>query len=229
MKVPAAGSLLAILAAIPDYRGRKGRRHSLAAMLAAIICGLLTGAKGCTAIAQWLHDQEPEFWHSIGFLRKPPTSNCFRDVLLGLPPETLENAVRSWVTEYLAAVPGELGPVALDGKTLRGTLQPHGQSIHLLAMFDAATGGVIAQARMPGHTNEHKAAMRLLRSVVLKGRLVTGDAMFCQRDICREITDSGGDYLVAVKDNQPELKETIESEFRSGRSPLQRTRSATAA
>ncbi|WP_417731126.1 transposase family protein [Rosistilla oblonga] len=86
MKVPAAGSLLAILAAIPDYRGRKGRRHSLAAMLAAIICGLLTGAKGCIAIAQWLHDQEPEFWHSIGFTRKPPTSNCFRDVLLGLSP-----------------------------------------------------------------------------------------------------------------------------------------------
>ncbi|WP_417750251.1 transposase family protein [Rosistilla oblonga] len=118
-------------------------------MLAAIICGLLTGARGCAAIAQWLHDQEPEFWHSIGFLRKPPTSNCFRDVFLGLPPDSLENAVRSWVTEYLVAVAGELWPGALDGKTFSGTLQARGQSIHLLAMFDTATGGVIAQARMP--------------------------------------------------------------------------------
>ncbi|WP_218934137.1 transposase [Rosistilla ulvae] len=88
---------------------------------------------------------------------------------------------------------------------------------------------MITQADILGHTNEHTSAIQLLRSVVLEGRMVTSDAVICQRDICRHITDSGGDYLVAVKDNQPELKETIESEFRSGRSPLQRTRSATAA
>ncbi|WP_145098242.1 transposase family protein [Rosistilla carotiformis] len=99
VKLPAAGSLLSVLAAIPDERGRKGRRHSLAAMQAAIICGLLTGAKGCTAIAQWLHDRHPEFWRSISFTRRPPISNCFRVALLGLPPETRENAVRAWVTQ----------------------------------------------------------------------------------------------------------------------------------
>ena len=70
-----------------------------------------------------------------------------------------------------------------------------------------------------GSTNEHKAALKLLRSMVLKGRLITRDAMFCQRDLCRHITDSGGDYLFLVKDNQPSLSRTIESNFNLGLSP----------
>ena len=56
---PAAGSLLELLRQIPDPRGRHGRRHSLAAMLAAIVCGLLTGARGYKAIAQWTRAQSP--------------------------------------------------------------------------------------------------------------------------------------------------------------------------
>jgi len=72
-----------------------------------------------------------------------------------------------------------------------------------------------------------KASLELLKTVVLKGRLVSGDAMFCQREICQQIVDSGGDYLIVVKDNQPELKAAIEAEFQSGFSP--RHRAATTA
>ena len=73
---------------------------------------------------------------------------------------------------------------------------------------------------MPPTTNEHKAALTLLKAVVLKGRLVTADAIFCQRDLCQQIVDDGGDYLLVVKDNQPELKAAIEAEFQPGFSPL---------
>lgn len=229
MNIPADGELLAVLAAIPDPRGRKGRRHSLAAMLAATICGLLTGATGCTAVAQWIRDQEPEFWHAIGFSRRPPTANCYRSLLIRLPAEALENAIRQWAGALLETSPDELRPVALDGKTLCGTLQPHGQSIHLLGLLDHATGGVLAQLRMPSDTNEYKAAMTLLKSIGLKGKVVTGDAMFCQRSLCQHIIDSGGDYFLTVKDNQPELIKTIASDFNPGLSPLQRTPSPSAA
>jgi predicted transposase YbfD/YdcC len=57
-------------------------------------------------------------------------------------------------------------------------------------------------------TNEHKAALELLKTIVLKNCVITGDAMFCQREICQQIIDSGGDYFVVVKDNQPNLQET---------------------
>lgn len=228
MSVPADGELLAILATIPDPRGRKGRRHSLAAMLAATICGLLTGATGCEAIAQWIHNQEPCFWHAIGFGRKPPTANCYRSLLSQLPPKTLEKAIRLWASQ-LIDTSEELRGVAIDGKTLCKTLQSHGQSIHLLGALDHASGGVLAQLKMSPKTNEHRTAMKLLKSLVLKGMVITGDAMFCQRNLCQQIVDSGGDYLFTVKDNQPELNKTIASDFNPGLSPLQRTPSPSAA
>ena len=229
MNDPAAGGLLAILAAIPDPRGRKGRRHPLAAMLAATICGILTGARGCTAIAQWIENQEPAFWHAIGFTRKPPKTSCYRDLLIVLPAQTLENAIRQWAASTLQVDQDKLRPTAIDGKTLCSTMQPHGQSIHLIGLLDHETGGVLGQLKMPGDTNEHKAALMLLKSMPLKGQVVTGDAMFCQRDICSHIVDSGGDYVFIVKDNQPSLKEAIVSDFTPGFSPLHRTHSPGAA
>lgn len=65
--------------------------------------------------------------------------------------------------------------------------------------------------------------------MVLKDRLVTGDAMFCQREICQQIVDSGGDFLFLVKDNQPELKAAIEAEFQPGFSPRHRAAAPTIA
>jgi hypothetical protein len=220
---------MAILATIPDHRGRKGRRHSLAAMLAATICGLLSGATGCTAIAQFIRNQEPQFWHALGFTRRPPTTNCYRKLLIKLPAATLENAIRQWASRLIDIGPDQQRGVALDGKTLCGTLQPHGQSIHLLGLLDHATGGVLGQLKMPPTTNEHRAAMTLLKSVDLQGTVLTGDAMFCQRKLCQQIVDAGGDYLITVKGNQPELNKTIASEFTPGLSPLQRTLAPSAA
>lgn len=225
MNAPAPGSLPALLASIPDPRGRQGLRHPLAATLAAIVCGILTGARGCEAIAQWTRNQEAKIWHLLGFKRKPPCANTFRNVLACIPPETLESMIAEWIGEKIPDPPSNAAPVpiALDGKTLCGTLDKHGRSIHLLALFDHRTGGVLRQLAMPPETNEHKAALLLLKQIALKGRVITGDAIFCQRDLCQQIIDDGGDYFITVKDNQPELKAAIEAEFQPGFSPLQRT------
>lgn len=217
---PAAGSLLSLLTQIPDPRGRKGRRHPLAAMLAAIVCGLLTGARGYKAIAQWTRAQDSTLWHWLGFQRKPPCANSFRNLLLALPPETLEGVLRQWIESLMdQPLPDEARGTALDGKTLCNTLTAHERNVHLLSLLDHKLGGVLSQQAVDPSTNEAKASLGLLKTVVLKGRLVTGDAMFCQREICQQIVDSGGDYLFVVKDNQPELKAAIEAEFQPGFSP----------
>lgn len=221
MTVPAAGSLLAMLANVPDPRGCKGRRHPSAAMLAATISAILTGARGCEAIAQWVRAQEVQVWHWLGFFRKPPCANTFRTLLQKLPPEMLEEQLRAWIAGVLPQFPtDDPQAVALDGKSLCGTLAAHERCIHLLALFDHQTGGVLGQLAMPPTTNEHKAALTLLRDLVQKGQLITGDAMFCQRDLCQQVTAAGADYLLTVKDNQPELKAAIEAEFQPGFSPL---------
>ncbi|TWT85093.1 hypothetical protein CA13_65750 [Planctomycetes bacterium CA13] len=71
--------------------------------------------------------------------------------------------------------------------------------------------------------------MLLLKSLIVDGMVITGDAMFCQRKLCQQIIDSGGDYLITVKDNQPELNKTVKSDFNPGLSTLQRTSSPSAA
>ena len=111
----------------------------------------------------------------------------------------------------------------MDGKTLCDTLAAHQRNVHLLSLLDQATGGVLSQQAVPPITNEAKTAVDLLKTIVLKGRLVTGDVMFCQHELCEEIVDSGGDYLFVVKDNQPELKAAVEADFRPGFSPRYRT------
>lgn len=223
LSAPAAGSLPALLAKIPDPRGRQGLRHPLAAMLAATICGILTGARGCEAIAQWVRNQDRKIWHTLGFRRIPPCANCYRNLLARLSPETLEAIIAAWMQDLVPDPAPDAPPqgVAMDGKTLCGTsFDQHQRSLNLLSLFDHRTGGVLRQLAMPGDTNEHKAGMSLLKTIGLRGRVATGDAIFCQRDLSQQVIDDGGDYFLTVKDNQPELKAAIEAEFQPGFSPL---------
>lgn len=193
--------------------------------MAAVVCGILTGARGCDAIAKWIRVQPPKIWHALGFRRRPPCANTYRTLLQRLPAEVFEGVVANWVRALVPDPlpedpPGPPRPTCLDGKTLCGTLTKHGRSVHLLSLFDQQLGCVLRQLEMPPDTNEHKAALQLLKQVALQGRLVTGDAMFCQRDLSQQVVDNRGDYLLAVKDNQPELKAAIEAEFQPGFSPL---------
>jgi len=216
-----AGGLLEYLRQIPDPRGRQGRRHSFQAMLATIVCAFLQGARGYSAIAQWIHSQEASFWHALGYTRRPPKLGAFRKLLMKLPAACFEEAIRNWVKHCLGDLPSEeaLQPVAMDGKSLCGTLGPHQRALHLLSVLDQATGCTLNQVSVDDHTNEFKTVGKLLCDLVLKGRIVTGDAMFCHREVCQQILDQGGHYLLVVKDNQPTLKEAIAAEFTADFSP----------
>lgn len=232
MQPAPTGSLLAYLEQIPDPRGRQGRRHPLSAMLATVVCAILCGRRGYSAIAEWIHSQPVATWHLLGFTRRPPKLGAFRKLLMALAPATLEAVLQEWVGVVLkqAGLEGisdeELAALAMDGKSLRGTLAGHERAVHLLSLFDQRTGCTLCQMEVDGKTNEHKTALEILKTLVLKGRVITGDAMFCQRDLCQEIIEQEGHYLFEVKDNQPELKKAIAGEFEPAFSPLHRTSAA---
>lgn len=204
-----------VLSQVPDPRGRKGRRHSLSAMLTAVVCGVLCGARGYLGVVEWLHDLPVDFWHWMGYTRTPPKQDCFRDLLVKLDPKVLETALRSWLTDDLKLpVDGDsLSAISIDGKVLCATLRAFAPAVHLLAAVDHQTGNVLSQCRVSDKTNEHKGALELLKTLCVEGRVIVGDAIFCQRDLCQRIIDSGGDYLIAVKENQPGLLREIELEF----------------
>lgn len=188
-------------------------------MLATVVCAVLCGARGYEAIAQWIHAQAPEVWYLLGYFRRPPTGGAFRYLLSKMDPNHLEAALREWIAEHTKISDQELSALAIDGKTLCSTLAEHGRSIQLLSLFDSHTGCVLSQMQVPTDTNEAKAALPVLKSLVLEGRVVTGDAMYATPEICRAIVDSGGDYLLVVKDNHRNTKEAIADEFLPAFSP----------
>jgi DDE_Tnp_1-associated/Transposase DDE domain len=215
MSIACGRDLREVLTQVPDPRGRKGRRHSLSAMLTAVVCGVLCGARGYLGLVEWLHDLPVDVWHWMGYTRKPPKQDCFRDLLIKLDPAALEAALRSWIADDLQLPMDDesLSGVSFDGKVLCATLRAFTPAVHLLSAVDHQTGHVLQQCRVSDKTNEHKGALELLKMLCVRGRVVVGDAIFCQRDLCQEVIDSGGDYLIAVKENQPGLLRDIELEF----------------
>lgn len=217
------GSLPAFLATIPDPRQRSGTRHPLGAMLTAACCAILCGARGYAALAQWGRCQDIAWMHRLGFRRTPPGPGAYRKLFLKLDRNALEAALAAWA-EHLVGAQAQnqaLRAVALDGKTLRGSETPLHGAVHLLAALDHATGGVLAQTAVAPTTNEHKTAFTLLEMMVLKGKVLTGDAAFCQRDLCQHIGAQQGHYFFKVDANQPTLKADIDLAFEPGFSPLE--------
>jgi hypothetical protein len=223
MTADATTSLLDFLASVPDPRSAHGRRHALPAMLATVCCAILCGARGFKPIAQWLHDQDIALVHALGFTRTPPRWGAFRKLLIALDPIPFEAALARWAEAALAGLPRKaddgLEPIALDGKSLRGSAGRHEGAVHLLSVMAQRCGLTLRQSEVGTKTNEHKAALGLLKGLVLEGRVITGDAMFCQRDLCAQVVRDGGHYFVTVKDNQPELLRDIEDAFTRAADP----------
>ncbi len=216
-----AGSLLSFLATVPDPRSRHGRRHPLSAVLALVCCAIMCGAKGYSAIAQWGEDQDIALMHQLGFTRKPPKIGGIRKVLIALDVKAFEEALTRWAETLLRRpILAELSApeaFALDGKSARGSFDGLEKAVHLLSLFAHESGLTLAQTAVPNggenKTNEHKTALRLLEGMVLEGRLITGDAMFCQRDLSQQVIDAQGHYLWFVKENQPTLLNDVKAAF----------------
>ena len=87
------------------------------------------------------------------------------------------------------------------------------EALHVVSAFATRLSVVIGDLVVEPDQNEITAALTLLTNLDLEGMIITGDAIFCQREICRVITDRKGDDLFVVKDNQPELKAAIAESF----------------
>ena len=197
-------SLLEALAQIPDPRSRHGRRHPLPAILSLAVLAMLSGAKSYQAIAQFGRDKGHALAWALGFTRGlTPTKSTFSVLFRCLDVRAFEAALSRWVLSRLPQ--GQPLTLALDGKTAKGSKDGELPGQHLVAAYCAEAEAVLAQLRVDAKTNEHKAALELLGLLPVKGNLFTGDAMFCQRDLCARIIDGGGGYVFTVKDNQPSL------------------------
>jgi hypothetical protein len=176
---------------VPDPRDASGRRHPLQAILALTAVAMLSGARSLYAIAQFGRDRGEEFARALGFTRDvPPCCATLHYLFAALDRRAFERAVRRWTDQQV----GHKGwrAVSLDGKTLRGTQGHELPGVHVLAAYAHEAQLVLDQIPVDARTNEHKAALELLDVIPLEGRLVLGDAAFCQRDLSRKIRAKKG-------------------------------------
>ena len=178
-------SLYALFEQVPDPRSASGRRHPLAAVLTLASVAMLSGARSLEAIAQFGRDRGSRFAAALGFTRsRTPCAATLHHVLKRLDADRFESAIGRWVTARRAS---GWRAVSIDGKRLRGTQGHELPGVHLLAAYEHASQAVIGQLSVEASTNEHKAALALLELIDLEDTLVTGDAMFCQRDLSQKV------------------------------------------
>lgn len=234
MTAPATdGSLVHAFGRIPDHRQPRGKVYPLATLLTFAATAMLCGCRSLYAIAQWGRDYN-HLAPALGLGRRSrrhpgryrtPCVGELHTVFAGLDIPAFEAALTAWV---LAQGVADLARrvVHLDGKKLRGSQGHQLPGVHLLAAYAPDVEAVLAQLPVAADTNEHKAALELLKLIPLAGTLVTGDAAFTQRDFCQAVVDGGGDYFVAVKDNQPTLRDDIQAGFTRAFSPAGAGRAA---
>jgi predicted transposase YbfD/YdcC len=208
--------LIEVLAEIPDFRSARGKRHPLAAILALTCSAMLCGARSYTAIAEWGRNYGARLMQALGFTHRPPCAATLHTVLRRVDREEVEAKLGAWAESLLSGTPGPQDPtdgIAIDGKTLRGSQKQGAPGAHLLSALAHRLGVTLAQQAVADKTNEIPVVLDLLRQVVLEGRVVTMDALLTQRPIAQQIVAAGGDYVMVVKGNQPQLREDIATVF----------------
>lgn len=208
------GALVDSFSQVHDHRHARGKRYSLPFLLAVIALAKLSGQHQPTGIAEWGKHRCGPIARALGHDRgTAPSLNTLRRTLAAtVSADALLGVLNRFLHEQYGGQ--QSVQVVIDGKTLRGTI-PSGQSqgVHLLAAYLPSEGIVLVQVAVESKENEKTKAPQVLKCLDLRGRVVTGDAMFTQRDLSVEILALGGDYIWYTKDNQPHLKEDVELFF----------------
>lgn len=207
-------SLVQRLSTLADRREAKGKRYSLALVLLLVVLAKLSGEDTPYGIADWARHRCAALAAILQLERKTmPCHNTYRRVLSAAVDV---NQLQDIVSQYLQQVVscGTSVLIAIDGKTMRGTI-PAGESqgVHLLAAYLPRDGVVLMQVEVGRKENEIVAAPRLLAALDLRGKIVCADALLTQRNLSLQITEAGGDYLWVVKENQSALLADIEEVF----------------
>lgn len=209
--------LMEVLAEIPDSRKARGKRHPLSAILALVCVAVLCGYRSYSAVAQWARIYPADLVRALGFTHPtPPCAATLCTVLRHLDRAQVEAKLGAWAEAVLAslpAAPAEEEAVALDGKTVRGSRRQGALHVHLLSALSHRLGLTLGQQAVDDKTNEIAVAVPLLRSLVLEGRVFTMDALLTQRSVARTIVAGGGDYVMLVKEHQPQLFQDVHLVF----------------
>lgn len=195
--------------AVPDPRVERTRKHLLIEILFIAVCTLICGGEGFTDMELFGRAKERWLRRFLELRNGIPSHDTFRRVFSLLEPKAFRECFVRWSEALHKATKGEV--VALDGKTLRHSFDTAADqpALHTVSAWATANGVCLGQLKVDGKSNEITALPRLLKLLDLKGRVVTLDAMGCQRELAGQIKDAKGDYVMCLKGNQESLHDDV--------------------
>jgi predicted transposase YbfD/YdcC len=224
--VPVA-SLYQALQGLSDPRRGQGKRYTLALILCFVVLAKLAGQQSLSGATEWIRHRSAALVQCFGLRRKDmPCQMTYCNVLAVVDAQQLDEILAAFFVRWEAQSrcgdePSRLqtpqgqadhAHLAIDGKTLRATTaQAH--PVHQLSCYEVATGTVLWHCNVQEKQNEISALKPLLTASLVKGRILSLDAMHTQRELCAQVHRLEGDYVLIAKDNQPSLKEDIADLF----------------
>lgn len=206
----------AALQALPDPRRPQGVRYPFTSVVVIALMAMVCGCDDAEAMQLWGEANADWLGTFLDLPHGPPTQDVFLLVFAALDPEAFSTMFRAWAELLVLRLKLPAAKhIAIDGKTSRRSFDTAsgGKAIHTVSAWMSEAGLVLGQHKTGEKSNEITAIPELLRVLDLRGSTVTIDAMGCQTEIAKTIIDGKGDYLIAVKDNQPTLREDIEKTF----------------
>lgn len=194
-----------VLHTISDYRRAQGKRHPLPIVLCIAIMAMCCGQFSYEAMSDWSENYQGMLERYIPFLAgHMPCAATFHLVFKKLDNIAFEQVVGNWLQNIIPAEKGE--GIAMDGKTL------HGTGIHLVSAFAHLAKSVLFQM---GTDIKLVVGPEVLKHITIKNHVVTGDALFAQRNLCEQIIGDGGGFVFRVKGNQETLEQDIRLFFQN--------------
>ena len=200
---------------VPDPRTGDNRTYSLIELIVIILLAVFSGANTIVDIYDYAEQKSNLLRDLFGPEFGPPSYGTFWWILTRMNPQAFANAFNEWTkTGPLTSLEGE--QLNLDGKSLRGACNKKGKcNIHIVHAYVHGKGLLVGQQKTEEKSNEITAIPLLLQQFDILGAVISIDAAGCQKSIVKAIVQGGGDYLLAVKDNQPKLYDEITHLFES--------------
>jgi predicted transposase YbfD/YdcC len=209
--------LVQVFAEIPDFRTNQGKRYALPAILALACAAILCGYRSYSAIAEWGRNYGQTLVEALGFKNgQTPCAATLHTIFRYLNAELFEVKLGQWAESVLCACPtgkDELEGVAVDGKTQRGSAKQGAPGAHLLSAVSQRLGLTLTQHAVADKSNELGHIQAVLAELMLTGKVITTDALHTQRQMAATLVANDSDYLMIVKENQPQLRTDIATLF----------------
>lgn len=205
-----ANSIQQHFAGLPDPRRAQGTRHRLSDMIVIAVCAVICCADSWSDVADFGRAKLKWFRTFLDLPHGIPCVDTFERVFSRIDPDAFERCFMSWAESLAGSSRGKL--VAIDGKKIRRSFAhawDHSTATHLVSAFVHENATVLGQLSVDCKENEIVAIPKLLELLDLTGATVTIDAMGCQTQIAEKIVQNGGDYVLAVKENQPALHDAL--------------------